>query len=98
MPNRISYLKARYCRAVLRSALQSRDDDARRLVYCLATEPPTAHTSPELKSAEAAALAAIARMATLAYERGASSIAVHWKDTDILIERWIAAAYQDGDE
>ena len=78
--------------------MQSLDDDARRLVYCLATEPPTPQTSPELKSAEAAALAAIARMATLAYERGASSIAVHWKDTDILIERWIAAAYQDGDE
>jgi hypothetical protein len=94
MPDRVSFLKARYCRAVLKTALNSSEDDARRLVYCLATEPPTGDTSSAISAAEKDALTALAKMAARVHERGVASIASHWTETNAIIEKWIAAAYQ----
>jgi hypothetical protein len=95
MPNRISYLKARYCRALLRTALNSPEADARRLVYCLGTERPTINTSSDINLAEVEALAALGKMAERVQERGVSSIATHWDDTNEVIERWIEVAFKN---
>lgn len=95
MPDRVSYLKARYCRAILKTALNSRDDDARRLIYCLATEKPTISASPEISSAEHAALAELTKLARRIDERGVAALATHWRETNDAIERWIDVANQD---
>ncbi len=92
MPNRVSYLKARYCRAVLRTARNSPEDDARRLVYALAAETPTAGTSLMIGNAEGLALAALVKMAGRVQERGPASIASHWAETNALLELWIDEA------
>ena len=95
MPDKVSFLKARYCRAVLKTALSSQEDDARRLVYCLATEQPTINTSPEIEAAERSALDELAKLARRVEERGVAAIATHWKDVNALIEAWIEAGYHE---
>lgn len=95
MPDRVSFLKARYCRAILKTALNSQEEDARRLIYCLATEPATVNTSPNISTAERAALDALAKLARRVDERGVTAIATHWRDVNDVIEVWIEAAYQD---
>lgn len=92
MPNRVSYLKTRYCRAVLRTARNSPEDDARRLVHALATETPTAGTSPAIGRSEGLALAGLVKMAERVQDRGPASIASHWEEINALLERWIAEA------
>lgn len=98
MPNKVSFLKARYCRAVLKTARNSQEEDARRLVYCLATEPPTIDTSPQIDAAERNALDALAKLAQRVEERGVAAIATHWKDVNAAIEVWIEVAYYDSEE
>ena len=95
MPDKVSFLKARYCRAVLKTALNSEVDDARRLIYGLATEPPTASTSPSIRSAESSALQELATLARRVDERGIAALSTHWQETNDAIERWIAISYQD---
>jgi hypothetical protein len=94
MPDKASFLKAIYCRAVLKTALHSPEADARRLVYCLVTEAPTPNVSPEIGAAERGALEALAILARRIEERGAAAIATHWKETNDMIEIWVKAAYQ----
>lgn len=95
MPDKVSFLKARYCRAVLKTALHSEVDNARRLVFCLATEPPTASTSPSIRSAESSALEELANLARRVDERGIAALSTHWKEANDAIEHWIATADQD---
>ena len=94
MPDKASFVKARYCRAVLKTALHSPEEDARQLVYCLVTEAPTPNVSPEIGAAERGALEALAILARRVEERGAAAIATHWKETNDVIEIWVKAAYQ----
>lgn len=95
MPDKVSFLKARYCRAVLRTALNSEVEDARRLVFCLATEAPTSNTTSSVKAAESFALQELATLARRVDERGIAALSTHWQETNDAIERWIAVAYQD---
>jgi len=95
MPDKVSFLKARYCRAILKTALNSEVEHAQRLVYCLATEVPTANTAPGIRAAESFALQELARLARRVDERGVAALSTHWKEINDAIERWIAVAYQD---
>lgn len=95
MPDKVSFLKARYCRAVLKTALHSEVEDARRLVFCLGTEPPTVNTTASVRAAESFALKELATLARRVDERGIAALSTHWQETNDAIEHWIAVAHQD---
>lgn len=92
MTDHISLLKANYCRAVLKTASTSADDDARRMLKGLATERPTANTSRSVAEAEEHALEAI-RIFSSKLERGeAKPSGFDASRTMAAVETWIRAA------
>ena len=82
----------------MKTALHSYEEDARRLVYSIATEQPTPAVLPDISAAEATALAALAQLARRIEERGIAALSTHWQETNDLIVRWIDAADQEKDE
>lgn len=92
MTDQISLLKANYCRAVLKTATQSGDEDARRLLKGLATERPTENTSRNVAEVEEPALEAI-RIFAAKLERGeAKPAGFDFSRTLAAVETWIRAA------
>lgn len=91
MSNAISLLKANYCRSIIRTASIGTEDEARRFIEGLLTEPPTPGTSPEVAEAEAAAFAAIANLASHVAGRTPLS-GIEWTKASRAVERWIALA------
>lgn len=91
MSDSTSLLKARYCRSVLTTAATCPDDDAKRLVDCLATEFLTPSTSQNVKIAERNALAALYTLSERIRDRSVSSAAGDWKTASDAISGWIAS-------
>ena len=82
----------------MKTALNSYENDARRLLFCLATEQPTPAVLPNIRAAEAAALAALAKLARRIEERGIAALSTHWQETDDIIVQWIDASDQENEE
>jgi hypothetical protein len=92
MGDRDSLQKARYCRAVMGTATISDIDQARHLIGCLVTEPPTANASPAVQAAEAHALASIATLHERLAMASTAAAAGEWKLAEDAVRRWIEAA------
>jgi len=63
MTNDISLLKARYCRAIVKTASFANGEEAPSLVHAITTERVTIDVGPEVEQAERAALAAVSVLA-----------------------------------
>lgn len=92
MSDKISYLKARYCRSVLATATISSLEEARHLVLCLTSEPLTPDTSREVHIAERDALASVLTLHERFDTRSAAAVAGEWKSANDAILRWLHAA------
>ncbi|QUS40340.1 hypothetical protein RPMA_16975 [Tardiphaga alba] len=89
MSDHISFLKARYCTSVLKTATISTDDEARHLIACLSLELPTSHTSQAVNIAERDALASILALSERFAGRSAASVASEWRAASDAVRRWI---------
>ena len=98
MNDHFSLLKARYCRAVIRTAAISSGVDANRLIQAAATERPTADTLEIVERAEQAALEAIRILAIQATDRSLSSGSVEWQRAKKAVERWLEIATTVSDQ
>lgn len=90
MDTYISFLKARYCLAVLNTASISTDDEARHLVKCLITEPLTPNLTHASKIAERDALASILMLHERLRGRSFAAVAPEWKNAKEATSRWIS--------
>lgn len=92
MTDEISFLKARYCWSIMRTANISSDDEARRLIACLGTETLTGGLSRSVMSAERNALATILKLSEQFQDRSRTAVATEWRAALDDIRVWIDAA------
>lgn len=92
MSDYISFLKARYCMAVLRTATISSLDESRHLVECLSSEFPTPGTSRAVQIAERNALASILTLQERFADRSFASVTGEWKAATDAVLSWIDVA------
>lgn len=90
MSTHLSFLKARYCLAVLNTASISPDDEARHLIECLVTEPLTPNLAPEAKIAERDALATIMTLFERLRGRSITAVSAEWKLAKEAVLCWVA--------
>ena len=92
MSDHVSFLKARYCMAVLRTATISPLEEARHLIECLSTEFPTPDTSRAVQIAERNAFASILTLHERFADRSSASVAGEWKSAVDAVLSWIDIA------
>lgn len=95
MSNQVSFLKARYCLSVMRTAEISPQQEARHLIACLSTETPTAQTNRQVAAVERDAYAAILLLHERFRDRSVSAVAGEWKAAVIAVTRWVAATLDE---
>jgi hypothetical protein len=90
--DKTSFIKARYCRVVLKTVSISPEQDARKLLLGLATEHPTLGTSPAVASAEAAALDALSEVGRKVAAGDLRVTAIDLTQARQTVQRWIEVA------
>lgn len=92
MSDYVSFLKARYARALLNTAAIGTDVEARRLVRALTTEVATPQTTTAVADREKSALLAISALDQQMGARGISFASAEWIKSRKLIDDWIDVA------
>lgn len=92
MSNAISHLKARYCRAIMTTASNSPEFEARHLIDSLATERPTPGASPDVAAAEQAAYDCIHTLADRLTSASVSGTALEWAKARKAVLLWVEAS------
>jgi hypothetical protein len=97
MSDYVSYLKARYCFAVLRTATLSPLEEARHLIRWLSTEVPTLGASRAVTIVERNALAAIMTLHERFVDRSVAAVASEWKSASEAVREWVDIAKAEAD-
>ena len=92
MSDHDSFLKARFCLSVLRTAGISPLEEARRLIDALSSEFPTKATSRDVEIAERDAMAALYVLHERFADRSAAAVAGEWTGASEAVMRWADAA------